>query len=87
MDSGLSAPAEPVCECCAALVSCCVHMQALTEVRAHHKMLLTGTPLQNNLGELFMLMHFLDGSKFGSLEDFEAEFANISHGEQVRHLP
>ena len=61
-------------------------MQALKEVPAKHKMLLTGTPLQNNMAELFMLMHFLDNSKFSSLEEFEAEFANISHGKQVRLL-
>ena len=58
-------------------------MQALKEVTARHKLLLTGTPLQNNIAELFMLMHFLDKAKFGSLEEFEAEFANISHNEQV----
>lgn len=58
-------------------------VQALKEVDAKHKMLLTGTPLQNNIAELFMLMHFLDRGKFGSLEEFEAEFANIGHEQQV----
>lgn len=57
--------------------------QSLRELTARHKVLLTGTPLQNNIAELFMLMHFLDRGKFGSLEEFEAEFASISHGEQV----
>jgi hypothetical protein len=31
-----------------------------------HKVLLTGTPLQNHLGELFMLLHFLEPEKFPS---------------------
>ena len=46
-------------------------------------MLLTGTPLQNSLAELFMLLSFLDKSKFDSLEDFEHEFADISQEEQA----
>ncbi|KAK9828698.1 hypothetical protein WJX72_001585 [[Myrmecia] bisecta] len=59
---------------------------ALHDLRAVQRTLLTGTPLQNNLGELFMLLHFLDASKFGSQEEFQQEFADISHGEQVTRL-
>ncbi|KAG5590763.1 hypothetical protein H5410_041277 [Solanum commersonii] len=40
----------------------------------------------NNLDELFMLMHFLDAGKFGSLEEFQQEFADISQEEQVSRL-
>ena len=46
-------------------------------------MLLTGTPLQNNLTELFMLMHFLDQGKFEDPDAFEAQFAEISQDGQV----
>ena len=63
---------------------CLVAAQVLNDVKAAQRVLLTGTPLQNNVAELFMLMHFLDKGKFDDLEDFEAEFADISHGEQVR---
>jgi SNF2 family DNA or RNA helicase len=45
--------------------------------------LLTGTPLQNNITELFMLLHFLDHAKFSSAEDFEAQFSEIGQEEQV----
>ncbi|MCE2056244.1 hypothetical protein HAX54_044342 [Datura stramonium] len=40
----------------------------------------------NNLDELFMLMHFLDAGKFGSLEEFQQEFEDISQEEQVSRL-
>ncbi|KAH9321135.1 hypothetical protein KI387_015774, partial [Taxus chinensis] len=40
----------------------------------------------NNLDELFMLMHFLDAGKFGSLEEFQQEFEDISQEEQVGRL-
>ncbi len=51
--------------------------------RVWHKLLLTGTPLQNNIGELFMLLHFLDASKFPSLEEFEQNFSDLGHEQQV----
>lgn len=51
-----------------------------------HRVLLTGTPLQNNLDELFMLMHFLDAGKFASIEDFQKEFTDINQEEQVARL-
>ncbi|KAK9805875.1 hypothetical protein WJX73_000130 [Symbiochloris irregularis] len=60
--------------------------QALIDLKVQHKVLLTGTPLQNRMAELFMLMHFLDPDRFASLEEFEAEFLSISHNEQVAKL-
>ncbi|XP_020591583.1 CHD3-type chromatin-remodeling factor PICKLE-like [Phalaenopsis equestris] len=53
---------------------------------AKHRVLLTGTPLQNNLDELFMLMHFLDDGKFPSIEDFQKEFKDINQEEQIARL-
>jgi len=58
--------------------------QALMDLRTEQRVLLTGTPLQNSLAELFMLLSFLDASKFASLEDFENEFADISQEQQAR---
>jgi SNF2 family DNA or RNA helicase len=46
-------------------------------------MQLTGTPLQNNIGELFMLMHFLEPKKFESQEEFERQFSDLSGEQQV----
>ncbi|XP_050498669.1 chromodomain-helicase-DNA-binding protein Mi-2 homolog isoform X1 [Diabrotica virgifera virgifera] len=51
-----------------------------------YKLLLTGTPLQNNLEELFHLLNFLNGQKFNDLQNFQAEFADISKEDQVKKL-
>ena len=52
--------------------------QALQRLTSHHRVLLTGTPLQNNLAELFNLLHHLDPLKFNSLQDFERDSADLS---------
>ncbi|KAK9280656.1 hypothetical protein L1049_014353 [Liquidambar formosana] len=59
---------------------------SLKQYLSRHRVLLTGTPLQNNLDELFMLMHFLDAGKFGSLEEFQEEFKDINQEEQISRL-
>merc|ERR1712038_1215100 len=52
----------------------------------NYKMLLTGTPLQNNLEELFYLLNFLTPSKFKDLDAFQANFTDIAKEDQVRKL-
>jgi chromodomain-helicase-DNA-binding protein 4 len=59
---------------------------SLKQYSTRHRVLLTGTPLQNNLDELFMLMHFLDAGKFASLEEFQEEFKDINQEEQISRL-
>lgn len=51
-----------------------------------YKLLLTGTPLQNNLEELFHLLNFLSKDKFNDLTAFQSEFADVSKEEQVKRL-
>src|SRR5208282_2325985 len=46
------------------------------------KLLLTATPLQNSLLELFGLVSFIDEHTFGDLKSFREQFANLSQ-EQV----
>jgi len=46
-----------------------------------HKLLLTATPLQNSLLELFGLVSFIDEHTFGDLKSFREQFANL---EQAR---
>jgi hypothetical protein len=50
--------------------------QAMLNFNAQHRLLLTGTPLQNSLMELWSLMHFLMPSVFESHRDFHDWFAN-----------
>jgi adenine-specific DNA-methyltransferase len=47
-----------------------------------HKLLLTATPLQNSLLELFGLISFIDEHTFGDLKSFRDQFVNLSQ-EQV----
>ena len=47
-----------------------------------HKLLLTATPLQNSLLELFGLVSFIDEHAFGDLKIFREQFANLDQ-EQV----
>jgi len=58
----------------------------LASYAINYKMLLTGTPLQNNLEELFYLLNFLTPSKFCDLGEFHATFEDIAKEEQVRKL-
>lgn len=41
-------------------------------------MLLTGTPLNNNIRELFNLLNFLDQDNFKDLESMEQEYAALN---------
>ncbi len=48
------------------------------------KALLTGTPVQNQLSELFSLLHFLEPKKFPDVEAFLMENSDLTKGETVR---
>ncbi len=61
-------------------------MEGLKYMDIEHKVLLTGTPLQNNVEELFSLLHFLEPLQFHSSAEFMAEFGNLESEEQVVKL-
>ena len=52
----------------------CKLMRVMKEFRTKQRLLLTGTPLQNNLGELWSLLNFLMPDVFSDLEFFLAWF-------------
>ncbi len=47
----------------------------------NNRMLITGTPLQNNLHELWALLNFLLPEVFGSAGQFDEWFSNVEEGE------
>ncbi|CAH9106450.1 unnamed protein product [Cuscuta europaea] len=51
-----------------------------------HRVLLTGTPLQNNIGEMYNLLNFLQPTSFPSLSSFEQKFNDLTTAEKVDEL-
>ena len=51
--------------------------QAVKALKAHARIALTGTPVENRLGDLWSLYDFLDPGLLGSAREFSA-FANVS---------
>ncbi|VFQ98361.1 unnamed protein product [Cuscuta campestris] len=51
-----------------------------------HRVLLTGTPLQNNIGEMYNLLNFLQPTSFPSLSSFEQKFNDLTTAEKVEEL-
>ncbi|KAG6526841.1 protein CHROMATIN REMODELING 4-like isoform X3 [Zingiber officinale] len=51
-----------------------------------HRVLLTGTPLQNNIGEMYNLLNFLQPVSFPSLSAFEENFNDLTTAEKVDEL-
>ncbi|CAG9462529.1 unnamed protein product [Pedinophyceae sp. YPF-701] len=62
--------------------------KALHDFRTEQRTLLTGTPLQNNLEELWILMHFLDAEKFSNKQGagWGDSLEDLSQEDQVKHL-
>ncbi|KAK2710509.1 hypothetical protein QYM36_011889, partial [Artemia franciscana] len=58
----------------------------LNNYSIQYKLLLTGTPLQNNLEEMFNLFNFLCPESFKSLPEFQNEFATINEEEKIKKL-
>ncbi|KAH7669961.1 associated with TFs and helicase family protein, partial [Aphelenchoides avenae] len=58
----------------------------LLAFRMEHRVLLTGTPLQNNIQELFSLLNFLEPQQFGNSESFLEQFGQCQTDEQVKKL-
>jgi adenine-specific DNA-methyltransferase len=57
--------------------------QALAQ---RHKLLLTATPLQNSLLELFGLVSFIDEHTFGDLKSFREQFTNVNQDQVFQTL-
>jgi len=54
--------------------------ETMTRMKCRTRVLLTGTPLQNNLGELWALLHYLLPELFATTLDFQAWFLEPLRG-------
>lgn len=50
--------------------------KAVSLLRSTHRLALSGTPIENNLGELYALFHFLNPSLFGTSAQFGEDYLN-----------
>lgn len=48
--------------------------RAVCQLNASHRLCLSGTPMENNLGEVWSLMHFLMPGWLGTLDEFNEQF-------------
>ncbi|XP_013394879.1 chromodomain-helicase-DNA-binding protein 8 isoform X2 [Lingula anatina] len=64
----------------------CKLLEGLKMFELEHRVLLTGTPLQNNVDELFSLLNFLEPKRFKSSEEFLKDFGDLKTESQVDKL-
>ncbi|KAJ3058365.1 choline dehydrogenase 6, partial [Podochytrium sp. JEL0797] len=60
--------------------------EVLKQYKMEHRVLLTGTPLQNSLDELWALLNFLQPDRFASERDFQRDFGNLNSAADVEKL-
>mmetsp|Transcript_46978 Transcript_46978/g.109578 ORF Transcript_46978/g.109578 Transcript_46978/m.109578 type:complete len:2415 (-) Transcript_46978:291-7535(-) len=59
---------------------------ALRSLGCPFKLALTGTPLQNHVGELWSILNFLDSATFPDLDEFLENFGEMTSAVQVQQL-
>ncbi|XP_050361497.1 chromodomain-helicase-DNA-binding protein 7 isoform X2 [Nymphalis io] len=64
----------------------CKLLEGLRQLHLEHRVLLSGTPLQNNVNELFSLLNFLEPSQFSSSDAFLTEFGQLKSESEVVKL-
>jgi len=63
-----------------------VSQEGIIQYGYQHRVLMTGTPLQNNTQELWSLLNFIEPHKFPDLEKFNERYGQISDQDQVYNL-
>jgi SNF2 family DNA or RNA helicase len=61
-------------------------LKCLQKMNIKRRMLLTGTPIQNNTEELWTLLNYVEPEQFFSVEEFMSRFGNLTDPAQVDEL-
>ena len=64
----------------------CKLLEGLSLLEIESRLLLSGTPLQNNIHELYSLLSFLEPTQFNSQEAFLKDFGDMQNEDQVTKL-
>lgn len=65
---------SPLCDLSTHCSFFLIQIRELKLLKTNNKLLLSGTPLQNNLAELWSLLHFILPDVFSNLEQFQSWF-------------
>ena len=61
-------------------------LASLKKLPCKRILLLTGTPIQNNIEELWSLLNYIEPMQFPSLNGFKNQFGQLTTSEQVDNL-
>ena len=64
----------------------CKLLEGLNLLEIESRLLLSGTPLQNNIHELYSLLSFLEPQQFSSQDAFVKDFGDMQNEDQVNKL-
>ncbi|MFF2019108.1 DEAD/DEAH box helicase [Paenibacillus sp. NPDC058177] len=60
--------------------------QSVMKLSAPHRIAMTGTPVENRLGELWSIFHFLNPGYLGTYHSFRQRYVSGEGGERLREL-
>ena len=60
--------------------------ESLQSFHTEHRLVLTGTPLQNNIQELWAILNFVDPEKFYDPDNFEKQYGNLKDSRHRKRL-
>lgn len=62
-----------------------INAKSCKEIRAEHRLVLTGTPLENSIEDLWSIFDFLNPKLLGPFNAFRKYYANISTDKELRN--